>query len=136
MNPVQVLVGRSEQGTIVLLIRGRITRADIPEWCCRVRALLEATHASQVVGDVGGLLRPGAATVDALARLRLSARRLGRTVRLRNPSPDLRDLLELLGMSDVVRPCEPLTLEPRGQSEQREELGGVEEERDSADPVP
>jgi ABC-type transporter Mla MlaB component len=42
------------------------------------------------------------ATVDDLARLRLSALRLGCTVHVRNPCEDLRALLDLAGLGDVV----------------------------------
>jgi ABC-type transporter Mla MlaB component len=41
-------------------------------------------------------------TVDALARLQLAAGRLGCTVRLRNASPGLRELVALMGLDDVL----------------------------------
>jgi ABC-type transporter Mla MlaB component len=47
------------------------------------------------------------ALVDALAHLQLSARRNGWTIRLRDVDEDLRELLELVGLADV------LSLEPR-----------------------
>jgi ABC-type transporter Mla MlaB component len=42
------------------------------------------------------------AAVDALARLALVARRFGREVRLRRASPELGDLIELAGLSEVL----------------------------------
>ena len=64
--------------------------------------------------------RPDLALVDALARLQLDARRRGGRLRLRNATEELRGLLELVGLADV------LAVEPRRQPELGEELG-VEE---------
>ncbi|XAY04854.1 hypothetical protein DSM112329_01692 [Paraconexibacter sp. AEG42_29] len=61
--------------------------------------------------------RPDLATVDALMRLQLSAKRRGWRVGVRGASDELRGLLELVGLGDV------LVLEPRGQAEVVEELG-------------
>ena len=60
--------------------------------------------------------RPDLALVDALARLQLDARRRGGRLRLRNVTDELRGLLELVGLADV------LALEPRREPEQREQL--------------
>jgi hypothetical protein len=46
---------------------------------------------------------PDLAVVDALARLQLVARRLGCSICLANPSPELIDLVELAGLSDVLQ---------------------------------
>ena len=51
--------------------------------------------------DVTGV-EPDAVTVDALARLQLAAGRLGCTVRLRNASAELRELVALMGLRDVL----------------------------------
>jgi anti-anti-sigma regulatory factor len=59
-------------------------------------------------------------TVDALARLQLSARRLGRRLRLREVPLELRELIELAGLSRV------LGVEPVGQAEEREVALDVE----------
>ncbi|HWS33542.1 MAG TPA: STAS domain-containing protein [Actinoplanes sp.] len=64
------------------------------------------------------------ATVAALARLRLTARRHGHRLVIRNAGPDLRDLIVLLGLR-----------EPLGQPEEREQPGGVEEVVDRRDPA-
>jgi hypothetical protein len=45
---------------------------------------------------------PDLALVDELARLHLTAIRMGCGLRLRDVSPSLRDLLDLVGLSDVV----------------------------------
>ena len=49
----------------------------------------------RIDGDVPGLF-----VVDAIARLDLAARRLGWTVRLRDPCPELCELLDLCGLDE------------------------------------
>lgn len=51
--------------------------------------------------DVTGV-EPDALTVDALARLQLTAGRHGCRVRLRNASDELRDLVAFMGLRDVL----------------------------------
>jgi anti-anti-sigma regulatory factor len=41
-------------------------------------------------------------TVEALARLQLAAQRTGCRIRLRNASPDLLEVVALMGLSDVL----------------------------------
>jgi hypothetical protein len=102
-------------------------------------------------------------TVDALARLQLSARRHGRRLRVRAASDDLQDLIDLVGLRKALgvsvaseervdrsvqtdaraKPARPeagiasdaLSVEPRRQPEQREQRVGVEEERELDDPA-
>jgi len=88
---------------------------------------MTAPRPSTIVCDVGALA-PDAAAVDALARLQLTARRLGYEICLRDASVDLRDLLDFIGLRDVLR------VEAEGQAEQREQALGVEEERELDDP--
>jgi anti-anti-sigma regulatory factor len=59
-----------------------------------------------LVCDARGLGRPDLATLDVLATLALQARRRGYVFRVRDPSPDLCDLIRLAGLSGVVR-CLP-----------------------------
>jgi ABC-type transporter Mla MlaB component len=87
--------------TIVFAVGGPITRADLPGLCRRVCALLERSRADVALCDVSGVESDGA-TVDALARLQLAARRHGCQVRLRHASPDLLELLAFMGLSDVL----------------------------------
>jgi hypothetical protein len=122
-----------EPSTIVLVIGGSIARADIEALCERARVLLESSDATVVLCDVGALVDPDAEVVDALARLQLTARRLGRQIRLLHACDELQDLLALMGLGDVLPLCAELTLEPRGQPEQREQARGVEEEADPDD---
>jgi ABC-type transporter Mla MlaB component len=81
-------------------IRGPITRAELPGLCERVCAILTQSGPT-VVCDVAGVV-PDAVTVDALARLQLAACRLGCRITLRNASQPLLELVELMGLSDVL----------------------------------
>lgn len=56
-----------------------------------------------VVLDVGDVAAPDLATVEALARLVLAARRLGFSCRLRGTPPALDELLEFVGVRDAIR---------------------------------
>ena len=89
--------------TIILRIDGRIDRDDVESLCERVRTLLEAGRADLVVCDVSRLVAPDAVAVDALARMQLTAHRLGYGIRVRHACPHLVGLLYLSGLSDVVR---------------------------------
>lgn len=55
-----------------------------------------------IVVDVAGLHHLTPADLDALVRRRLSARRAGRSMRLLNVSPQLRALLVLIGLDEVL----------------------------------
>jgi ABC-type transporter Mla MlaB component len=124
-----------ERGTTELVVRGRIGRADGAALCERARLLLGDGHHAVVVCNVGALTDADIETIEALARLQLTARRLGGTVRLRHASAELRELLHLAGLGAVV-PCSAgLPFQPRGQAEHREEPRRVEEEGDPADPI-
>lgn len=72
--------------------------------CGSLRDRLLASDADVAVLDVATLTAPDAATVDALARVLLTARRLGRDVRLRHASPRLVELLELFGLDEELPP--------------------------------
>jgi hypothetical protein len=67
-------------------------------------------------------LRPTLASLDLLARLRLHG------ARFRGVSPELRDLARFCGLARA------LGLELERKPEEREEPGGVEEERQLGDP--
>lgn len=106
--------------TPAVLVPARpVTRDEVAGLCAEVRALMEATGAGVVLVEVVGPGPPGLGTVDLLARLQLTARRTGGgRIRLRAPAPELRALLDLVG----------LRFEMEGQVEQREPALGVQEE--------
>jgi ABC-type transporter Mla MlaB component len=85
---------------VAFAIRGPITRADLPGLCERVCTLL-ARSGRTVVCDVDGV-EPDAVVVDALAQLQLAASRRGCGVVLRNTSDPLLELVELMGLSNVL----------------------------------
>jgi ABC-type transporter Mla MlaB component len=87
--------------TIAFAVRGPILRSDLPGLCDRVCALLGRTDADVALCDVSSV-EPDAVTVDALARLQLAARRYGCQVRLRDATEELLELVEFMGLTDVL----------------------------------
>jgi ABC-type transporter Mla MlaB component len=85
---------------VAFAIRGPISRGDLPGLCNRVCSVLGASG-SVVACDVAGV-EPDAVTVDALARLQLGAQRRGCCVRLCYASDELLELVELMGLSNVL----------------------------------
>ena len=77
--------------------------------------------------DCARLGRPDVSLIDRVARLQVAARRLGFEVRLVNAQPVLAELVDLCGLSGA------LSVEVKGQAEEREEAGGVEKEGDLGD---
>jgi ABC-type transporter Mla MlaB component len=134
-SPIPAARPPSDPSTVAFDIRGRIERTDIPALCERARVLLDTAGADRLDCDVGAILAPDAVTVDALARLQLTARRLGRHVRIEHASAELRELFAFMGLSGVVPLGAGSGLEAGRQTEHREELGGIEEEADAADPT-
>jgi ABC-type transporter Mla MlaB component len=82
-------------------VHGPITPEDLPGLCERVRHVLAGRQGATVVCDVGGV-GADAATVEALARLQLAARRHGCLIRMRRASPELRQLVAFMGLEDVL----------------------------------
>ncbi|MFE2448504.1 STAS domain-containing protein [Streptomyces melanosporofaciens] len=130
-----------------VLVLGRpVTRAEVEALCERLSALARRAGPGPVTVDVGGVGRPDLAVVDALARLRLTAGRLGRGLQLRNARGELRRLLTWTGLDEALTtPAAPghalasghaLGLELGGEAEQREETLGVQEGVEPGDPAP
>jgi ABC-type transporter Mla MlaB component len=88
-------------GAITFTVWGPIERADLPGLCARVCALLESLRPTVAFCVLDGV-PADAVTADALARLQLAARRRGCRVRVRRPSAELRDLIEFMGLADVL----------------------------------
>jgi ABC-type transporter Mla MlaB component len=85
-------------------LSGRIDRDEIPAVCRRLRALMADAlpdGRSYVILDVSNL-ECDLAAVDALARLHLVARRGDHDVRIRGASLELRRLIALAGLLDVL----------------------------------
>ncbi|MDQ6616946.1 MAG: hypothetical protein M3083_19900 [Actinomycetota bacterium] len=99
--------------TVVVLVRGDIEVAVWP------------------LPDAG---RPDLSLIDRLARLELAARGLGCTIRLRDASEPLCELLDLAGLSAVLRRAGGLLVEMGREPEGREEVG-VQEGVEPGDPA-
>ena len=118
---------------VILIFDGAPDRAAIATYCDRARALLEGAHGGPVICDVGAVVRPDAVTVEALARLHLTALRVGCRIVLRGMSAELDDLLTLAGLCGSIPSASGSVVEPVGNPEEREQVGGVEEEADAGD---
>ncbi|MFD5181373.1 STAS domain-containing protein [Streptomyces sp. NPDC058372] len=96
----------------VLRLATPVAPSDGPRLCAEL-ADLAAAGADEVVCDVSGVREPQLAAVDALARLRLTARRAGCRLRLRHPTPQLRALLALTGLAGPLGLEDPAGTTPR-----------------------
>ena len=77
--------------------------AGCVERLCVGVADLATGGAEVVVCDVADFVRPDLLAVDALARMQLTARRHGSSIRLRHANGALTALLWLAGLEEVVR---------------------------------
>lgn len=84
-----------------VLALGAVTRADVPAASARLRALMAADGAEIIACDVGAL-GADVVSVEALARLQLTAWRLGCRLRLRHASRELEGLIALCGLGDIL----------------------------------
>jgi ABC-type transporter Mla MlaB component len=91
-----------ESDTLVLIVSGPIGRTETAKVCGRVRELLQSCDASAIVCDVAALVDPDVITVETLARVQLTARRAGHRIRLRHACNELKQLLDLMGLSEVL----------------------------------
>ncbi|WP_262006989.1 STAS domain-containing protein [Streptomyces sp. FIT100] len=133
----------SPREPIVLELIGRISPADVPLLCAQLRQQAvtgdgsgraagadteadadadtdtdtdtdaESDAAGEVICDAGRLMVADLTAVNAIARLRLTARRLGRCLLLRNAAPELLALLDLVGLGEDG-PDRPAVLTPPG----------------------
>jgi len=119
--------------TVVIVVRGPIASEAVAGLCERVRSLLGTRPADLVTCDVSALAPADATAIDALARLQLTAMRLGGAIRLRDAPDELRDLLTLTGLRDALPLCAGLGAQTHRQIEQLEQVR-IHEEVDPADP--
>ena len=91
----------SPAGRVTLAIRGPLERGDLPGLFDRTCALLSGIAPELLCCEVESL-DADAVAVDALARLALAARRHGARVRLCGASSELRELVALMGLSEVL----------------------------------
>ncbi|MFF7651162.1 STAS domain-containing protein [Streptomyces sp. NPDC007983] len=113
---------------VLVLDRPPETRAEVERLCERLRELVRRSAPGPVTVDVVAAHRPGLAMVETLARLRLTARRLGREMRLRNTGGELAEVLTRAGLGAALR------IEPGREAEQGEQPLGVQEGVEPGDP--
>ena len=99
----------------------------MPQLCAEAAAILADEPAAPVLCDVAACAAPDLGIVEVVARLELTVRRAGGRMALRGASAELLDLLVWCGLPP------PSVVESEGQAEEREEPGGVQEERDPRD---
>jgi ABC-type transporter Mla MlaB component len=79
-----------------------VARDDVQQLATVLRASWQTSNPTPMWWDVSGIQRPDLAVVDALARQQLAAHRRGSQIRLLDPSRELRALLDLVGLADVL----------------------------------
>lgn len=94
--------GAAPRRTVTVVVEDPRTPEDVARLCTRLRWTLESSGADVAICDVGALAAPDLGTVEALARVLLTARRLDRDVRLRGASAELLELLELAGLDGLA----------------------------------
>ncbi|MEU2154914.1 STAS domain-containing protein [Streptomyces sp. NPDC019396] len=93
----------SNRQPLVLELTGRVTPADVLLLCAWLKADAEAWGGpGEAVCDAAGLTVADLTAVEAIVRLRLTARRLGWELRLCNAGPELIGLLELVGLGEAL----------------------------------
>ncbi|MFK0254294.1 hypothetical protein [Streptomyces sp. NPDC090445] len=108
----------------ILVLTGPDVAAGGADAACRRLAELYAAGAGAVECDVGALAGPpGLAAVETLARLQLAARRRGRALAVTGAGPELRALLGLVGLGQLL-----------GEPEEGEPAVGVQERVEPGDP--
>jgi anti-anti-sigma regulatory factor len=88
----------------VLALAPPVTHADVADACERLRVLLQdgGSAGITVICDLAAITAPDALALEVLARLQLTARRLGGQISLCRPSGRLRELLVLTGLAEFL----------------------------------
>ena len=139
-EPESGAVSPARMGPPLLSVGGRLGPDRVTELCARVRSAVERCPDDPLHCNVERLDATDIASLDALARMALTARRLGRGLELDGARADLRMLITFAGLVEVLR-CEEdgpgagSGVEVVGQSEEREVALRVEEERDPGDAI-
>ncbi len=86
-------------------VTGPVTADDIGRLCGTVQQLLAGGETAVVLCDSDGPVAPDLGTVEAIARLHLEVKRRGGRVRVCAQRHDLRALLALTGLAEVIADC-------------------------------
>ena len=124
--------------TVRFALGATLTRADIPCLCAGLADLLRHRPGTEEVVCDASAARPDVVSVEALARLRLTAGRHGRRFVVRDPPPELVSLFGLMGLGGFLAAAAQarrsvVGVEAGGQAEEREQPVGVEEVVDPGD---
>jgi STAS domain len=120
--------------TVVVVVDGPFSRRGIAGLCARAGRLLATGEIDLITYDVGSVTEPDVMAIEALARLQLTARRIGGSIQVRHASGELRDLLDMVGLCGVVPLCDQSPLGSCGQVEEGEQAR-VDEGVDRGDPA-
>jgi ABC-type transporter Mla MlaB component len=105
-------VGGDGISEVILVVAAPLHHREVPALCSRTERLLRNGDITLVTCDVAAIDTPDLASLDAVARLALTARRVGATIQFVNACPGLSELIDQAGLTDVVR----LTGRPQGSS--------------------
>ena len=100
--PADALRLRRRPEEIVLIVNDLLARVEAAGLCERARSLLAQRDDVPVYCDVGRIALVDAATVDALARLQLTARRCGCGFKLRHAARELQELIAYMGLAEAL----------------------------------
>ncbi|HET9346003.1 MAG TPA: STAS domain-containing protein [Candidatus Limnocylindrales bacterium] len=105
-EPESGAVSPARTGPPQLSVAGRLGPDRVAELCTRLRFAADAHPHEPLHLGTERIDDPDIGTVEALARVALEARRLGRRLDLDGAPPDLRELIAFAGFADVLR-CAP-----------------------------
>jgi anti-sigma B factor antagonist len=89
---------RDENGTPVIWLSGELDMTSVPQVRAAIDAAL-ASHPDRVILDASSLEYMDSSGIALLARMASKARE----VQVRNPTPIVRRLIELTGLSQILR---------------------------------
>ncbi|HZM79544.1 MAG TPA: STAS domain-containing protein [Candidatus Limnocylindrales bacterium] len=119
----------------VWVVEPGIDHAGIAAACERFVSFMgDVPGDSVIICDVGAITRPDLATLALLARMQLTARRLGSGIRLHRAQDRLVELILFSGLGGVLPLSSELVRELGREAEQGEEPVHVEEVVDPLDP--
>lgn len=121
---VSIVVGRADSRSLAVEVYPDLDREAVRALTHRLVDALAAGSYAEVSVDVSSVQSPTAAHIEALARLQLAAQRYRARVKLVEPCPGLIDLLEFVGLTDVIVENRPdntsFGIESHGQAEHGE----------------
>jgi ABC-type transporter Mla MlaB component len=84
------------------MVAGRIDDSAVGSWCTRLRSMIEQSRADLVACDLSAMRGCDLVAIDVLARLGLTARRLGCALELWGASDALVELIAFVGLEQCL----------------------------------